>query len=389
MAAVPCSTCVPWWHIDSGSAPSTLAPGGEGKITLLAENLGDASADAPVVIADKLPAGVTAQGVELYTQFTFIAGGKEVAEELCTFTAREVTCAIPQPKAEEQIPAYGFVEINISVKVAADAASGVANSATISGGGASSASVSRPVTVSSEPVPFGIERYELRAENADGSPDTQAGSHPFELTTDIAINQTANSAVPPAAVKDLRFNLPPGLIGNPTLFPQCPVAKFQANAQEGQDFCPDDTVVGVASITVNAGGDGLSTREVPLFSLVPSVGEPARFGFYDLNVAVFLNTSVRTGSDYGVTVTVPNITELANFVSSRVTFWGVPGDPRHDPSRGWGCLEARFSAKPCIAANEESPPPLLTMPTSCTGPLRSDVETDSWENPGVFLPPFQ
>ena len=29
------------------------------------------------------------------------------------------------------------------------------------------------------------------------------------------------------------------------------------------------------------------------------------------------------------------------------------------------------------------------MPTSCTGPLRSDVETDSWENPGVFLPPFQ
>jgi uncharacterized repeat protein (TIGR01451 family) len=389
MAAVPCSTCVPWWHIDSGSAPSTLAPGGEGKLTLLAENLGDASADAPVLFTDKLPAGMTAQGVELYTQLTYLGGGKEVGEELCTFTASEVTCDIPQAKAEEQIPAYGFVEVNISVKVAADAASGEANNATISGGGAASATVSRPVTVSSEPVPFGIERYELRAENADGSPDTQAGSHPFQLTTDIAINQTANSAVPPAAVKDLRFNLPPGLIGNPTLFPQCPIAKFQANATSGQDFCPDNTVIGVASITVNSAGYGLSTREVPLFSLVPSVGEPARFGFYDLNVAVFLNTSVRTGSDYGVTVTVPNITELANFVSSRVTFWGVPGDPRHDPSRGWGCLEARFGTKPCIAANQESPPPLLTMPTSCTGPLRSNVETDSWENPGVFLPPFQ
>ena len=39
-----------------------------------------------------------------------------------------------------------------------------------------------------------------------------------------------------------------------------------------------------------------------------------------------------------MTVNVNNITEVSGFVSSRVTFWGVPGDPRHDSVRGWNCL---------------------------------------------------
>ncbi len=61
----------------------------------------------------------------------------------------------------------------------------------------------------------------------DGSIDTQAGSHPFQLTTVNNLNQGVNA--PPEAVKDLRFNLPPGLVGNPTPFPQCPLAKFNCH----------------------------------------------------------------------------------------------------------------------------------------------------------------
>ena len=104
---------------------------------------------------------------------------------------------------------------------------------------------------------------------------------------------------------------------------------------------------------------------------------------------LFLDTAVRSGGDYGVTVTVPNISEAANFASSRVTFWGVPGDPRHDSSRGWNCLEPIAETGPCLAENLKSPPPLLTMPTACTGPVHTTVEADSWEEEGIFEPPSE
>src|ERR1700683_1375818 len=31
-AEITCSSCKPWWHINSGSEPTNIPPGGEGKI---------------------------------------------------------------------------------------------------------------------------------------------------------------------------------------------------------------------------------------------------------------------------------------------------------------------------------------------------------------------
>src|SRR6185312_6624813 len=148
----------------------------------------------------------------------------------------------------------------------------------------------------------------------------------------------------------------------------------------GQNTCPDDTVVGVASVSIALPGSKALTSEVPLFALVPSVGEPARFGFVVANDPVYLDTSVRTGGDYGVTVSVNNITEAADFLGSRVTFWGVPGDPRHDPVRGEGCLKEGT----CTPLAQITPPPLMTLPTACIGPLHTTVEGDPWQNAGAF-----
>ncbi len=58
---------------------------------------------------------------------------------------------------------------------------------------------------------------------------------------------------------------------------------------------------------------GLQCR---LFDLVPSVGEPAKFGFSIDREPVILDTSLRTGGDYGVTVSVNNITEIFPFFAS-------------------------------------------------------------------------
>ncbi len=387
-AAVPCSSCTAWWRLTEGSLPRNLPPGGEGTITVLAENDGDVGLSTPVTLDDKLPEGLTAQSVSLDLG---IEGSQQpfLGQLFCDVQPHEVTCTLPETDtAELMSKPYSHFEAYITVKIAETAHTGEVNHASISGG-APEASISQPITVDSSPTPFGIEQYELKPENADGSPDTQAGSHPFQLTSVTALNQTAEITKPPAAVKDLRFNLPPGLIGNPLPFPECPISKFVANASEYENFCPDNTVVGIADVSFSFPfGAVPATVAVPLFALVPSVGEPARFGFDVFNDLVYLDTSVRAGGDYGVTVTVPNITEISGFISSRVTFWGVPGDPRHDSVRGWNCIRPQADAPPCTALGQETPPPLLTLPTACAGPLHTTLEADSWEQAGVFTAPF-
>ncbi|HTC61075.1 MAG TPA: hypothetical protein VK691_13305 [Solirubrobacteraceae bacterium] len=401
----PCSGCRPWWGVSVGSLPRNLPPGGEGQLTVLGENRGDAAlGGSPVVLKDRLPQGLAAQSVALgFSADQFGDLSTFFATIFCKVETHEVTCTIPAeflPSLFGTVP-YTNIEAFIGVRVAG-ATSGEVNEASVSGGGASSASSRWPIVADGAPTPFGVEQYELGAQNADGSMDTQAGSHPFQLTSVLALNQTADASAPPAALKDLHFDLPPGLIGNPTPFPQCSDAVFASLPQSEGGYaangCPDDTVVGVASVTVQQGlGAGYApvTYLSPLFSLVPSVGEPARFGFDIVSTLVYLDTSVRTGGDYGVQVNVNNITELTGFISSRVTFWGVPGDPRHDSVRGWNCLNPlspephEFSVPSCNATSQESPPPLLSLPTSCAGQVHTSVAADSWEQEGAFTPPFQ
>ena len=388
-AAVPCgSTCRPWWHLTLGSMPRNLPPGGEGEISLVAEDVGDAPLDgSDVVLTDKLPAGLTAQSAAV--GMSGLALERSFGAAFCNILAQAVTCTIPSELVAEYLARpYSHVEVFVKVKVAETAKTGETIEATVSGGGPSSLSTERPITVDGVATPFGIEQYELRPENADGSQDTQAGSHPFQLTTLIALNEAATGIKPPAAVKDLHFKLPPGLIGNPVPFPQCSLAKFTFIGEETQNLCPDDTAVGVASVTIDLGlfsSGAQQTYEEPLFNLTPSVGEPARFAFTVAGDPVYLDTAIRTGSDSGVTVNVSNITELVGFESARVTFWGVPGDPRHDPARGWNCLRPVYGySPPCTATGQETPPPLLTLPTACTGPVHTTAEADSWEEEGVF-----
>jgi hypothetical protein len=394
-ATVQCASCSAWWHVDVNSFPRDLAPGEEGEISVVAEDLGDGSPSGAVVLRTKLPAGLSAQSVRLAIRGVSQAPNAFLGAFLCSVSAGEVVCTLPD--ASELPPGfatpYTFLAAYIKVKVSATGESGEEVRASVASAAAATASASRAIVVSGSPTEFGIENYELKPENADGTPDTQAGSHPFQLTSVLGFDQSANAGAPPAAPKDLRFDLPPGLIGNPTPFPQCTTTQFLTLNSNEENLCPNSTVVGVASVTIVLGhtDPAVVTATVPLFSMVPSVGEPARFAFLAGGVPVYLDTSVRAGGDYGVTVDVDNITEFANFVGSRVTFWGVPGDPRHDPARGWGCVtphEFEAELSHCVALGEKVTPPLLTLPTACTGPLHTTLEADSWEDQGAFTAPF-
>ncbi len=279
---------------------------------------------------------------------------------------------------------------------ASGAGGGEANTVTISEGGRQVAQASRPVSVGGA-AGFGVEAYELAAEAEGGGPVTQAGAHPFQITGSILLSQGPDGAPltsppdagPAAAARDVVARLPPGLVANPSAVARCLPWQLAQSAEGGeQDHCPQQTAVGVASVTFDQpGGPGTRTLAVPIFNVEPEPGEPAQFGFFVpiVDVPVTLTTSVRSSEDWGVNLTSSAIPQSAGISGVRVTFWGVVGSSIHDESRGWACLaQAAGRTDPheeCEHFEEPEPPAFVTLPTSCTSSLASSLEADSWPLP--------
>jgi hypothetical protein len=383
--------------LSGGNAEATIAEtqageDTENEIILTVANVGDASADGattPIVIEDTLPPHLELSSVEAIAGGT---GAEALGAVICTTASLECTF-------NGALPPFSPIEVRIKVKTKAGAESGEENHFSVSGGGAGPAQLSRPLAFSAEPTPFGVEAYELANEVEGGALATQAGSHPFQQTTTITLNQTASTqgsqgyeGHPVAMAKDVRFHWPAGLLGNPSPIPQCSLGQFLTNVQQGNgnaNACPPESAVGVATVTVEEPFLlGLDNLAVPIFNLEPAAGQPARFGFYvsEAGVPVLIEPSLRSGNgeDYGINVATTNISQLAALVSTTATVWGVPGDPRHDNARGWGCLAAARGHEhfPCNPSEDLHPPAFLTMPTSCSGaPLATSVEADSWLDP--------
>jgi hypothetical protein len=371
----------------------------DGEIAVTAENLGDATLDGalhPVTIADSLPPGLQAVGIV----------GTEPGPQADYQRPRAIQCSLASLTCSfhEGLAPFDELEARIAVRVLAGAAPVEANRVSVSGGDAPAASLSRPVRINEESAHYAIEDWRFRAEEEGGGLTTQAGSHPFQVTGTVAFNQGPEEApldevkpiVEPVALsKDIVSKLPAGLIGDPVPIPRCTMTQFSTEVAFIEDLCPQQTAVGVASVTVyEPVTAGFANVTVPLFNLEPYFGEPARFGFLvpKVDVPVVLDTSLRDGpgEDYGVNVTSTNITQIAGLMSVRLTFWGVPNDPRHDNSRGWKCQYTtrgygdEIVGESCEPSKEAQPLGFLTMPTACSGPLQSSTEADSWAAPDVF-----
>ncbi len=396
-----------WWRLSLRDAPSNLVPGGEASIILTASNVGDGGVNAtktPVTITDDLPAGLEATAIRGAPAFELVEEGHQMICELAS-----VSCT----SQAESLPPFQALDVTIEVAVKPGASGGEENKANVHGGEQQDApgvpvadtSISEPIVISGQPTPFGVEEdgYQLSPEEEGGASDTRAGSHPFQLTTTLNLNQTVETVpglgqVPaaPALPKNLAFNLPPGLLGNPRAVPACPEVQFLAITNGDTNECPPQSAIGVVVATINEAAQfHYVTRTVPLWNVEPAHGEPARLGFEVLKVPVLLDTTVRTGGDYGVTVSLDDAPQAAQILSSEVTIWGVPADQHHDSARGWACiLEGVYDSGtvPCEGSPAQPPEAFLTLPSSCAGPLSSTVEGESWPiqavagEPGQTLP---
>jgi hypothetical protein len=429
LAAAPAqASSSPWWHLTAISTPTTLAPGGHGLLTFDAINVGNDSTQGPITVRATMPAGVTVEQVEInpgepeplvgfwaYAQTPgfgpasagpFKGEGLGPEEENAGLRAcrepapREVECTYAE--FFEPVAPFQFLELRVALAAeAAPAGPGGPVQLEVTGGGAPGATASQPLAVGATPPPFGVNRISVVPEEEGGATDTQAGSHPYQLTTTFALNQNTDPLSPPALPRDLQFRLPTGLVGSAVSSPRCSEGDFSTIRRGIVDICPPETAIGSVTVFIDEPVfGGTQTITLPVFNLVPAFGEPARFGFEYVGAPVVIDTHIRNGEDYGVTASVSNITQVANFLSESLTLWGTPGDASHDQSRGWPCVagqhwaqQAGFSCAP--SSGVATPAAFLTLPTSCGAPFATTVTGDSWprraapgaEPESVPLPP--
>ncbi|HEY5815257.1 MAG TPA: hypothetical protein VIS95_02845 [Solirubrobacterales bacterium] len=224
----------------------------------------------------------------------------------------------------------------------------------------------------------------------DGSlSTTQAGAHP-DLTFSFEIKQDPESDPNVfglkdayAPTRDVRIELPPGLIGDPNVLgvsQQCTAAELTDYIQSGG--CPNGSQVGLTEVY---GYELFDTFLEPVFMMQPPGGEiVARLGFIAGIVPTYVDLRVRSEGDYGLTAEVNNAPTLVKLVKSEVTTWGVPADPSHDTER---CtIQEAFNG--CQVSPERPPGsrplPFLTNPTRCGVPLAMRVGASSWAEPERF-----
>jgi uncharacterized delta-60 repeat protein len=222
---------------------------------------------------------------------------------------------------------------------------------------------------------FGIAAFTATATNRAGSVDLQAGSHPYEFTVELALNEDGEGSLE-GTLRSVAIDLPAGLIAYSGATPRCSRADFVTGEVPS---CPGATQVGVADIN-----RGLSPAfHAGVYNLTPNPGSPATLGLSIDNSTVLLDASPRGGSDYGITASDPIVPTRVTIRSITEHLWGVPADPGHDPERicfpdgpEGGMVEG--------CSSDADPAPFLSLPTACAGPLQTTLRVDSVESPGAF-----
>jgi hypothetical protein len=332
---------------------------------LTAINAGSQPTDgSPVTLADALPAALTVQRIAFFWSGTGF--GTDLGSSFCDTAL--VRCTFPfalQPDDALEMIVYVTVDDP-------GASAALTNAATVSGGGAPDATTSAQNTVGEGAPGFGPDSFGNLIAGPDGLPDTQAGGHPYELTTRLGLNSVLRSSPENAGgstpqvtsvhdVKDVVVDLPLGLLGGALAAPTCTLVQLSSQSQGGSGGCPSDTVVGHVrtdpSVATSVNGS--------INNLVPEHGVAAEFGYVDVlgGAHVLYARVVPTSAGYLLRVTAHDVPQviLTNIVT---TFFGNP------------------AAKD---GSGNTPVAMFTNPSHCDGqPLTTTVHMDSWQSPGSF-----
>jgi hypothetical protein len=383
----------PAWSITSSTSPTTFPPndqasqeGFSNKIEVVVRNLGATPIEGgvkPITIA----VHVVGVGISA-TQPGSLIEGVEPASPVCTQSTESCTITY-----EGTLKPGGTVSFPVNVDTGAPGAA--SSTATVTGGEAyevpvEAATVEQQLTIGSTPAPFGIQPSSVVAEfvNAQDGVETQAGSHPYDLSLDFAFNDdiqhlNETEISPSENVRDIAVELPAGVAGNELALGQCTTAVLALAS------CPGSSQAGTLQVTASG---GVAVPSWGMFNLKPDNGHTNELGFSGEAIfPVHMPTTVRTNNDYGLTNITPHIPAgLGSILTVEAGVWGVPADHSHDYRRvqsGWNTGDGNEGVPFGGGSASPLPPvPFLTMPSQCGKPLVFRIAVDSYANPGRLLP---
>jgi hypothetical protein len=354
----------PEWTIIAVSRPTNLVPGdnsGDQSFVVEVTNTGGASTNGEaVVIGDSVPEG---------GPLTLDSRGAEAEDELASAKGEpagaDFACVLGSCTYSGTVIAGQTLRLVFFVDTAECNECSTTNLVTVTGGGAPSATLRVPTTISSQPAKFGISPGSTTTTLSS----TQAGAH-ADLTASVAFNTVNTSGSLAGDPKNLTYDLPPGFAGDLVDTPSCPDAVFRRKE------CEVDTQIGVVRVDYLVDLSGRPQEEArifPVFNLAPDPGTLAKLGFVVDGVA-FEEGAVRLRGDYGLETVFEDAPQaLAELNSAALTVWGVPAEKAHDPFRFQNTFGHPDSATPA---------PFFTSPTSCSGSkLTASYQVTSWQEP--------
>jgi hypothetical protein len=257
------------------------------------------------------------------------------------------------------------------------------------------------------------------AQETDANVFNQAGGHPFIGVTDFALAGTT----PPTSdnVENLRVDVPAGLVPNPDLTPRC------SDAQMELSLCPSASQIGTEDLTLELRSiPGVeATLHLPLYNMEIEDDQISRFAFNPADASGVPGTGLLLSAlglhqadivggvrdsadianppghdafqypvDHGLFFTINDIPQTTSVVQSKLTFWGIPGEPAHAPlgvplsftptsTIGQACITGIPDAaltllgiplglptcthRPDVGPLPDPDLPFLSNPTACTG----------------------
>jgi hypothetical protein len=395
----------------TGARPAvSIVPSTNDAYQIDVANLGTSESSGPVTVVDHLPAGITIsrapQGGTSGSEPSYWNCGGVTANQsvvTCTLSGSVFPATTAYNIETPQGHQAAVQPLVIPVQVASGTAEMATNTVTVSGGGATSPATDsevNPVGLGPD-LGFGTASLNFHVLGEDGASFSQAGGHPYAITTSFAFNQELSRSAPTAQEardegsgadyenvpasdepRTIVAELPLGLVGDPLAAPRCPADLF-AGGGDNVSNCPADTRVGVAFAHRPP-----EVGPYQLFNLVPDVGHAAEFGITVQSFPiVFYGDVVRSARGYALRVTAR--LPQARLAAVSLTFFGDPA-----AAFATGGKESAFLTNPVDCNADEADRTLGLHVDTWTAPgigdpFEGDFTDPAWVPAGATLPPVE